>query len=48
MLGSKVMSFRFLMRQLKNASYEVKTPDVYRIEICGVFSGGRRRCVMIL
>ena len=27
MLGSKVMSFRFLMRQLKNASYEVKTPS---------------------
>lgn len=77
MLGLNVMSFRFLMRQLKNASYEVKTPsgqggkcrgvfiksiqdsqifwydffnffDVYRIEICGVFSGGRRLCVMIL
>ena len=37
MLGLNVMSFRFLMRQLKNASYEVKTPSGQGGKCRGVF-----------
>ena len=37
MLGSKVMVFRFLMRQLKNASYEVKTLSGQGGKCKGVF-----------